>query len=76
MSEIVVKQPLEPVRFVAGDEADVMRPVWQVTMNEDGSLTIMPIGRRPGRVLVMPSSHTSIVVTTDRLVAEQAGIDL
>lgn len=45
-------------------------PHWQVTLNEDGSLSVMSCGRRPGRMLVEPSSHVSITVTSEKIVAE------
>lgn len=46
---------------------DPMRPVWEVTMNEDGSLTIIPTGRRAGKILVEPQSQNCIKVTTTKI---------
>lgn len=61
-----IKTALEPVKFEHEPEAGHVIS-WQVTMNEDGSLSIYPTGRRPGRIHVIPCSHTSIIVTTDQI---------
>lgn len=59
-------QPLEPVNFVmAGEPADI---VWQVCLQEDGSLSVHSTGRRQGRLLVQPSSHMSVTITSEQIV--------
>jgi len=60
------KGVLEPAAFQLGTGTDAVR--WDVTMLEDGSLLVIPVGRRAGRVLVEPRSSNSIRVTTDRIV--------
>lgn len=59
-------QTLEPVSFVM--ESDPFDIVWQVTLNEDGSLSISSTGRRPGKVLILPCCHTGVVVTSEPIV--------
>lgn len=70
MSEPQTIGPLCPVTFEMGE--GIFRTKWQVTLEEDGTLSIFPTGRRAGRILVLPCSHTSISVTTERLVTEAA----
>lgn len=60
--------PLIPVEFAEGK--DIFRNVWQVTLQEDGSLVVMPIGRRAGRILIEPSSHMSVTLTTTKLIVD------
>jgi hypothetical protein len=62
--------PLSPVSFEMPG-ADILKAKWEVTLQEDGTLAIYTNGRRPGRIHIEPSSHTSIIVTTDRLTRER-----
>lgn len=63
-------QMLAPVVFTHGD--GVFQTQWQVTLNEDGTLLVLACGRRCGRILVEPSSHTTVRITSDKLVKGDA----
>lgn len=58
--------PIDPVRF----KVDALPfPIeWDVHMEDDGTLVVCPVGRRPGRVLVEPSSNTLVRIKTDAIV--------
>jgi hypothetical protein len=47
---------------------DVMRMIWQVSLREDGSLFIVPVGRRCGRMQIEPGTHNSIAISTDKII--------
>lgn len=48
---------------------DKHSPEWQVTLADDGTLSIFATGTRPGRMLVEPSSNVSIRITSEKIVA-------
>ena len=45
------------------------RPVWQVILNEDGSLTVIAMGRSPTKMLVCPRSDQSVSITNARILS-------
>lgn len=58
--------PLDPVRFKV---QELPFPIeWEVSIEDDGTLVVCAVGRRPGRILVEPSSNQLIRVKTNVIV--------
>lgn len=63
--------PFMAVTFEA-ESADPRKAVWSVDMQEDGSLRVTAIGRGCTRVMAMSAAHSTFVITTERIVKENA----
>lgn len=62
--------PLESVEFSLPGDAS-KKAVWQVSLQEDGTLMIYSVGRRSGTMLIEPRSSGSVRITSDRIEAER-----
>jgi hypothetical protein len=62
--------PLQSVVFTTEGD-DPKRPQWNVAIQEDGTLRVIAIGRRPGAILVESRSNCSVGITSSEIVRRE-----
>lgn len=58
--------PGTTINFEAGSPDDLLRPRWQVSITPQGELEIFTVGRRNGRIHILPSAVNYVTLQTVR----------